>query len=127
MKYIKLFEELNREELKSLEDYADYLFSSLGVNIVFSKHFKDRVNDARKDRPITYDELAELFRKAYHEAGGDIAELPDDTSAVLKDLTSKLNIPFKISDDPKHDETDAVMMTVMRKNKYLTNDPEILL
>lgn len=127
MKYIKLFEELDRDELKVLEDYADYLFAGLGVNIVFTKHFKDRINDARNGRPISYEEIAELFRKAYKEAGQEISELPDDTAAVLTDIMSNLNIPFKISEDPKHDKTDALMMTVMRKRNYLSDDPKIIL
>jgi hypothetical protein len=127
MKYIKLFEELDRDELRSLEDYADYLFAGLGVNIVFTKHFKDRINDARNGNPISYEEMAELFRKAYKEAGQEIAELPNDTAAVLKDVMSNINVPFKIADDPKRDETDALLMTVMRKKKYLSEDPEILL
>lgn len=125
LKFIKFFEELDHDQLKSLEDYADYLFSSLGVDIVFTKHFKDRINDARNGVPITYDEMSELFRKAYQDAGHEIAELPVNTAAVLKDIMSKLNVPFKLVDDPKHGETDAMLMTVMRKKNYRSDDPSI--
>lgn len=123
---IKCFEELDHDELQSLEDYADYLFSKLGVNIVFTKHFKQRINDARNLQPISYDEISDFFLKAYHEAGQEIAELPDETAAVLKDLVTRINVPFKIEEEPSG-ETDVVLMSVMRKKNYLSPDPEIVI
>jgi hypothetical protein len=125
MKYIRLFEELDSAELAALEDYADYLFSNLGVDIVFSRHFKERINDARNGRPITYDEVTELFRKARASAGREIAELPPHASAVLTDLVTKINAPFVMQRDARHREKDLVMKTIMRKSHFMSSDPHI--
>lgn len=96
MKYIKLWEEITRDELKALEDYADWLFAKIGVDIVFSNHFKSRINDARSGRPISYEEMVELFTKAYRQAGKEISELPINVSFVLRDIFSKINVPFVV-------------------------------
>lgn len=125
MKHIKLWEEISRDELKALEDYADYLFSKLGIDVVFTKHFKDRINDARSGRPISYEEMAEFFKRAYHQAGEEISELPVGVSAILKDIFSKINVPFIVQDDIKNKEHDLVLKTVIRKSNFRSLDPEI--
>ena len=132
MKYITtysefIFENLDRNELKALEEYADYLFSKLGVSVVFTKHFKERINEIRSGKEITYDDMVELFKKAYRDAGHEIASLPLETEAVLKDKLSKLNIPFKIQDDPRGKDHDLVLKTIMRKEKFVTPNPEIII
>jgi hypothetical protein len=122
-----VFENLNNDELKSLEEYADYLFSKLGVSVVFTKHFKQRINEIRSGQEITYDQMAELFRKAYWDAGQEIADLPPETEAVLKDKLSKLNIPFKVQEDPDGKEHDLILKTIMRKTHFSTPNPEIII
>lgn len=125
MNHIKLWEELTGDELQSLEDYADYIFSTLGVDVVFSNHFKERINDARNGVPISYEEMTDFFKRAYQEAGRQIADLPIGVSAVLKDIFSKINVPFVIKDDPRHREHDLVLKTVMRKSNFKTPDTQI--
>lgn len=134
MKYVKLFEsfiaeELTNQQLDALEDYADRLFKGLGIDVVFTKHFKDRINDARGGKAITYQEVQQLFIKAYNKAGQEISNLPDETEAVLKDISSNLNAPFKIKEDPSsksETDTDMVMKTIMKKSNFLSSNPDIL-
>ena len=121
-------EELSTDELKELESFADSIFRELGVDVVFTRHFKERVNDARNGRPITYHELKNLFLKAYLRAGQYISELPTETEAVLRDLSSNLNSPFIIQDspnDPSHTDHDMVMKTIMRKQRFISSNPTI--
>jgi hypothetical protein len=133
MKHILLFEsfiveELTHDQLKSLENFADDLFNKLGIDVVFTKHFKDRINDARTGKPITYYEVQQLFLKAYNKAGQEISKLPPDTEAVLKDISSNLNAPFKIQDaQPSHGDadTDMVMKTIMKKPHFMSSNPDI--
>lgn len=133
MKHLKQFsqfinENVGWDQLKELEKYADDLFNELGLDVVFTKHFKDRVNDVRNGQPITYNELKALFLKAYLKAGQEISDLPVETEAVLKDLSSKLNIPFKIQDAPDdagHTEHDMVMKTIMKKDRFMSSNPAI--
>jgi hypothetical protein len=123
-----LAEHLGHSQLKALEDYADSLFQELGLDVVFTKHFKDRINDVRNGEPITYNELKALFMKAYLNAGQQISELPAETEAVLKDLSSNLNAPFKIQDSPEdsgHTEHDMIMKTIMKKSGFVSSNPAI--
>jgi hypothetical protein len=133
MKHLKPFTQFVNEnvdwgQLKDLESYADGLFNELGLDVVFTKHFKDRVNDIRNGKPITYGELKALFLKAYLRAGEQISELPVETEAVLKDLSSNLNAPFKIQDAPEdsdHTEHDMVMKTIMKKERFMSSNQAI--
>ena len=44
-------------DLQKLEDYADRLFSRVGIDVAFTRHFLDRVNDERNPKQITVGEL----------------------------------------------------------------------
>jgi len=133
MKHVKQFtqfvnENVDSGQLKELEKYVDGLFNELGLDVVFTKHFKDRVNDIRNGQPITYNELKALFLKAYLRAGEQISELPVETEAVLKDLSANLNAPFKIQDAPDdadHTENDMVMKTIMKKERFMSSNQTI--
>lgn len=121
-------EDLSNGELRDLEQFADSLFQELGVDVVFTRHFKERVNDARNGRPITYTELKNLFLKAYLRDGQYISELPTETEAVLRDISSNINSPFIIQEDPNASrgiDHDMVMKTIMRKERFMSNNPTI--
>lgn len=128
MKHIKQFdtfvnEELSTQDLNDLEKYADDMFNELGIDVVFTRHFKDRVNDVRNSQPITYSELKNLFLKANLRAGRQISELPAETEAVLKDLHTKINAPFKIQDAPEdgdHPPHNMIMKTIMKKDRFMS-------
>ena len=131
MKHIQTFdgfltENLDRDDLRELERYADSLFAKLGLDVVFTRHFKERLNDARSGKPITYRELENLFLKAYLKAGQQISKLPTDTEAVLRDTVSNLNAPFKIQGSPDDTENDMIMKTIMKKPNFMSSNPEIL-
>ena len=45
---------IKKTDLDQIERYADRLFASLGIDVEFTRHFLDRVNDARnkKSHPL---------------------------------------------------------------------------
>ena len=49
-------------DLQQLETYADRLFAAGGIDVEFSKHFKDRVNDPKKRKALIMLSMAELTR-----------------------------------------------------------------
>ena len=49
-------------DLQKLEDYADRLFSRVGIDVAFTRHFLDRVNDERNQKQITVGELIRIFK-----------------------------------------------------------------
>lgn len=114
--------EMSRQELDYVEQVADAMWKNLDVDIEFTRHFFDRVNDPRNKTPITADELIALFRKEYQRYGRDIADFDSNGQAVMKDIFTKINIPFVVVD--KGRDRELVMKTVMRKNNFMSSNPE---
>lgn len=111
--------------MSSVEEYADRLFRELGLDVEFSKHFRERLNDPRNVKPITSAELIGLFKRAYQKSGKRIAEMPPNAEAVLKDMRTDLNSPFVIEYDPREKDLNLVLKTIMRKKNFSTQNPVI--
>jgi len=121
-----LNEELDARDFKDLERFADDHFEELGLDVVFTKHFKDQVNNPRNGAAVTYDELENLLLRTYNAAGHKITKLPDGGEAVLKQLATWLNVPVKVIDQPDQPERELVLKTIMRKRHFETPNQEIL-
>lgn len=118
-------ENVSSEQLTLVEDYADRLFRELGLDVEFSKHFRERINDPRNPKPITAAELIGLFKRAYQKSGKRIAEMPPNAEAVLQDMRTDLNTPFVIQYDLRNGDLDLVLKTIMRKKNF-TSTNEII-
>jgi hypothetical protein len=117
-----LVEEVSQSQLKELEKYLDQLFKILNVDVSFTKHFLDRVNDSRNGKPITVDELQLLFKKTIQKYGKRIPALGPDAEAVLNDMQTQINLPFVLKWDREAEELDLVAKTVMRKKNFMTHN-----
>ena len=115
-------EEFTQEQMSLVEDYADKLFSELGLDVEFSKHFRERLNDPRNRKPITAAELIGLFKRTYQKSGRRISEMPPSAEAVIKDMRTDINTPFIIEYDRKNGELDLVLKTIMRKKNFMTTN-----
>jgi hypothetical protein len=111
--------------LDKLEFYLDQLFKNVGMDIEFTRHFLDRVNDPRNKEQITLKELAILFKDAYNKYGKRIAQMGPDAEAVIKDMRSDVNVPFVLNWDDRNQELDLVAKTVMRKKDFRTPDTQL--
>jgi hypothetical protein len=120
-------ESITTRELDLVEDYADKLFKELGLDVEFSKHFRERVNDPRNSKPITPAELIGLFKRAYSKSGKEISEMPPSAEAVIQDMRTDLNTPFVIEYDTRTGELDLVMKTIMRKKGFQTTNDKIVI
>jgi hypothetical protein len=118
-------ENISSEQMNLVEDYADRLFKELGLDVEFSKHFRDRLNDPRNAKPISAAELIGLFKRAYQRSGKKIAEMPPNAEAVLQDMRTDINTPFIIEFDRKNGDLDLVLKTIMRKKNF-TSTNEII-
>jgi hypothetical protein len=123
--HFELNEEISAAELKGIEMYADKLFKAVGIDVEFTRHFLDRVNDARNVKDITPTELALLFRKTYAVHGQKIPKLGPDAEAVIADMASNINLPFVLKWDRNTQEFDLVAKTVMRKKNFMTSNPKL--
>jgi len=115
---------LSQTELDQLEVFADRLFAKVGIDVEFTRHFLDRVNDERNVKQITASELTRLFKQEYKKWGKPIAELGPDAEAVLKDLATDVNLPFALRWDSANNELDLIAKTVMRKKNFKTSNKE---
>ena len=116
-------EEITKNDLNQIEKYADKLFAAVGIDIEFTRHFLDRVNDARNKKPINSAELIRLFRLTYKKYGKKIAKMNPDAEAVISDMETDVNMPFVLN--LKKDMLDLVAKTVMRKKDFKTSNQKL--
>jgi hypothetical protein len=115
--------EIKKSDLDQIEKYADRLFASLGIDVEFTRHFLDRVNDTRNVKQITPAELTRLFKQSYKRHGKTIAKLGPDAEAVINDMKTDINMPFVLN--LKGGELELVAKTVMRKKNFKTPDKKL--
>ena len=116
-------QEITKQDLDGVEKYADRLYKDVGIDVEFTRHFLDRVNDARNKKQITVAELIRLFKQSYKKYGKKIAKLGPDAEAVINDMQTDVNMPFVLKWDGK--ELDLVAKTVMRKKDFKTPDTKL--
>jgi hypothetical protein len=109
-------------QLGKLEIELDNLFKSVGVDIEFTKHFLDRVNDVRNGKEITIEELRDIFKKIYSQYKEQLIKYKDGFEAVFKNNPTNINIPFTISWDKENGELDLISKTIMRKKDFETSN-----
>ena len=114
-------EEITKSQLNAIEAYADKLFAKLGIDIEFTRHFLDRVNDERNKKPITVAELIGMFKRLYKKHGKPLSKVDTDFDAVVKDFNNDINVPFAINVTP--DDIEMHAKTVMRKKDFKTSTP----
>lgn len=113
---------LTTSDLNRLEQYLDALYAKDNVDFEFTRHFLDRVNDARNKRQITFNELLTMFGKAEQKYGKKIAKMGDHSQAVITDINSHINSPFVLEWNPKKKMFDLIAKTVMRKPNFKTSN-----
>ena len=124
MKINEFDKQVSQADIDELEKFADKIFAKVGIDVNFTRHFLDRVNDERNGKPISMSELTRLFKQEQKRWGKKIAQLGPDEEAVMKDLQTDLNLPFALRWDDKNNELDLIAKTVMRKKNFKTPNPE---
>jgi len=115
-------QEITQAQLDALEAVLDRVFGQLGIDVEFTRHFLDRVNDERNRRQITIKELGLLFKKEFIKHGKPIARMGPDAEAVMKDMETDINLPFALRWDANNNELDLIAKTIMRKPDFKTSN-----
>jgi len=115
---------VTQQQLDALESVLDKVFAKLGIDVEFTRHFLDRVNDERNVHPISIKELGMLFKKEFIKWGKPIAQMGPDAQAVMKDLETDINIPFVLQWNDRKGELELIAKTVMRKKNFKTSNKE---
>ena len=94
---------ITKSDLAQLEKYADKLFAAVGIDVEFTRHFFDRVNDDRNKKDISNAELVRLFKQSYKKYGKKISKLGPNAEAVINDMKTaikptdkEIRIPYNI-------------------------------
>ena len=111
-------DEITRQELETLEKMLDKLFASLDIDVEFTKHFHDRVNDARNKRQITLRELTKIFQSLYQKYGFRLTQEPDEIEEVIKSISTDINIPVVLEWNFRTKKIELIAKTVMRKKNF---------
>ena len=118
-------EDVTQSQLNYIEKYADRLFKSVNIDVNFTRHFVDRVNDRRNEKPISTSELTRLFKQTYKKHGKKIPKMGDDAQAVIQDMQTDINMPFVLAYDDRNKELDLVAKTIMRKKNFKTPNQKL--
>lgn len=105
---------MSRGDINKLEDKLDELFSTIGVDIEFTTHFKNRI----RLRKIDGNEIADTFTKLYRKYKNKINN--DNFKAIVVDISNYLNIPISVQDNPNSDEKDMFLITIFKSD----SDPD---
>jgi predicted kinase len=114
-------EEVTQKQLQDLEKFGDRILAKFGVDIEFTKHFADRMNDDRNKPAVKVQELQQLFKRIARNKAKNIRQNPD-SQAVIKDMQNDLNLPVVINYDKNKDEFEVINKTIMRKKNFSTSN-----
>lgn len=118
---------ITQKALDDLESYLDKVWAQLDIDVAFTRHFLDRVNDPRNKKDIEIQELRKLFIETYKKYGSmfkKMAKKDSDIQGVLNDISTQINSPFVLKWDNRNREFDLVSKTVMRKKNFVPNNPK---
>ena len=118
-----IFERVSKSDLDQIEKYADKLFAAVGIDVDFTRHFVDRVNDERNKKPINQAELVRLFRLTYKKQGKKISQMNPDAQADIYDMETDVNKPFVLN--LRKGMLALVAKTVMRKKDFKTSNQKL--
>ena len=113
---------ITADQMRRFEAKIDEIFKKFKLDFEFTKHFGERMNDARNSPLITLKDLSDTMKKVYAKHGNPLKDKVGAES-VIRDIQNDINIPVAVRYDAKNDEVDVVAKTVMRKKNFSTPDP----
>ena len=115
-------ENISPRQINDLEKFGDRLLKKFNIDIEFTRHFADRMNDKRNVPAIKVTEIQRLLKKIAKNKGKEVKK-HGDTEVVLKDIQSDLNLPVVVK--YTGGKFQVVNKTIMRKKDFKTSTPEI--
>ena len=109
-------EDISISQLNQVEKHLDKIWAKVGIDVEFTRHFHDRVNDARNGKPINTAELLRIYKQIYKRYGKPISKLSKGTEILLKDMSTDINVPVVLRWNGR--ELEMIAKTVMRKKNF---------
>ena len=120
-----LNEFISKGELKQVERKLDKIFNEIGMDVEFTHHFWERVNDKRNGKDIEPEELIDLYVRTYKKYGRKLPNWRPESEAVLHSFNTDINVPFVLHYNKKTKELEMIAKTVMRKKDFKSNTPKL--
>lgn len=111
-------------DLKRIKAYLDKILAGFHMEFSFTKHFLDRVNDARNKTQITVGELISLLKDEFQKYGQKFKFMKPGTELLFKSMKSDINVPVAFDWDKNNNELNVVAKTIMRKKNFLSSTPK---
>lgn len=126
---MKLVELFSQRELDSVEDKLDAVFDKFDIDVVFSRHFIERLNDKRNASEITPEELEKIYTEVSRRYGNKLSKENPSYQALMQDLSTALNIPIVMSQHPGSNSGKKKMVakTIMKKPGFVSHSAEDVL
>lgn len=105
----------NQINFKELEKYLDEIFNEYGLDVAFSKHFKERV----LERGITEDDIIDLVNKILDKYGDEVADLKTGDNRVFSHLRKLIDIAVV-----NNGYNDDYLKDLMFKTAYKRQSPQ---
>jgi hypothetical protein len=122
---VKVDESMNEyispRDLDKIEGELDTRYEPLHIDIEFSRHFHDRLNDPRNGKEIEPQELLNTFNRLHFKHGKNLVN-HKNLDALVTDFNNNLNIPFNLSYDKQTKMFELISKTIMRTNKFHSSD-----
>ena len=123
--------EMSQKDIEISQGYLARKFLSIGIILVFAKHFGDRIIDGAKDEHgkrdnVTLEDLASLFSKLYAHHKRIFAQASQFTDevkrgefeGVIKDMIAKTNVPFGLEFNKSKGKYVMTCTTIMKKDNF---------
>ena len=114
-------------QLRVIEKHLDKMFGALKLDVVFTKHFFERLNDPRNIDQITPAELIKVFTSLYEKYGVTLSHIGSDEEIdrLVHSISTDINIPIQVLYDKKTKKIDIISKTIMRVDKFFSKSKEL--
>lgn len=127
---LKDINEMAMQDVDAAEREVDEMFRAIGLDVIFTQHFKNRIADntpESRDTDVTEREIASAFSALKQQYGKQLLKAKFDKAqfqGLLKDISTKLNIPFAIDYDRVYSGLHKLYAkTIMRKDNFTPSSP----
>ena len=110
--------EVTKAQLEQLEKTLDDLFKDLNVDVEFSRHFHDRLNDERNNKQITIGELRNIYNDLYKRHKPKLKTAKEGIEKLIKSINTHINIPVVFKYNRASGMIEMLAKTVMRKRGF---------
>ena len=137
MKLSDLLSEMSAVEISTAERTIKHQFRSIGIDIKFTKHFKDRIADGAKDDHgkrdnITFEELMNVFNRlksSHDELFKEAIEFTDEIKlgkfeGVIQEALKSINIPFILNFIKSSQTFELICKTIMKRKNFHTKNTD---